>query len=102
MVKTTKGAADAPEKDVKPTNLSADDKRTAKALDLDDEVWGRIQTAATQSNRTPAEIVRDAISRVYGDPAPQYGFNSGNEDPPAPQDVIDAKHRGREAEAKTK
>lgn len=66
MVRTTTGPAEKSKPKADEPTLSAEDRKVQKALDLDDETWGRLQQMATSQQTTPSEVVRRAIETQFG------------------------------------
>lgn len=79
MVQTTTGPANAPQSTKAAPKNTAEDRRTEKAIDLDDAEWENLVRAANARSLTPTEAVRLAIRQEYGD-APFTGptHHSGN------------------------
>lgn len=78
MVRTSTGVAERSKPETAPEKLTAADKRMARELDLDDATWGRIVEMGKSQQIDPAEVVRRAITQVYGSDHTTEAFNSGD------------------------
>ena len=66
MVRTTTGPAEKSKPDDAEPQLTAEDRKLQKALDLDDATWDRLQQMATSQQTSPSDVVRRAIESQYG------------------------------------
>lgn len=82
MVRTTTGDDNAPEKKTAKPKVSAEDKKVANVLELDDDTWARVQAQANAQSKAPADVIRQAMTQVYGADNPHGAVNSGNETDP--------------------
>lgn len=77
MVRTSTGVAEKSQPKTAPEKPSAEDRRMERVLDLDDATWDRIVMMGKSQQLDPAEVVRRAITQIYGEDQPTETFNSG-------------------------
>jgi hypothetical protein len=81
MVRTTKGEVGHSDKAVQdktaPEKATSEDRKMERTLDLDDETWDRLVSAARNQAISPAEAVRRAMNQLYGQATPSGAVNSG-------------------------
>ena len=77
MVRTSKGPAERSKPKVAPEKATTKDKQVAQVNQVDDETWARIVEMGKSQQIDPSEVVRRAITQVYGEPATTTGFNTG-------------------------
>lgn len=77
MVRTSKGPAEKSKPAHAPDKPTAEDKKMERSLDVDDATWDRIAAMATSQSIEPAEVVRRAITQVYGSEQPTGAYHSG-------------------------